>query len=531
MGHFGRDKTYDMLSTHYYWPKMKRHVERLCQRCTACLQAKSKANSYGLYTPLPIPYAPWSDISMDFVLGLPRTKHGHDSIFVVVDRFSKMAHFIPCNRTDDASHIANLFFREIVRLHGLPHSIVSDRDVKFTSYLWKTLMAKLGIQLKFSSASHPQTDGQTEVVNRSLSTLLRLLIKKNLKDWEDCIPHAEFAYNRAKHSTTGKSPFMVVYGFEPSTTLDLLPLPLHERVNMDIEKRAELMKTLHQQTRATIEQQVQRQADIMNKNKKARVFEEGDLVWIHLNKERFPQERRSKLKPRGDGPFKVLKRINDNAYIIDIPTSRYSVSKTFNVTDLSPYHGEEEEEAQESRTTLSQGGGSDTARPPDATTPTHPPTTSGPLTRARARAMQQKVNSLLSTLDLGTYLDGMLFTSDTLCVIRYIPQESPPDENQPRHEDEEKRSQPRREEEEKGRACAKPVAGPVCRTPRRAPRSMPDETPAAAGPHQNVPGGWPGLPGKRERERYYRSTKRYYRCCGTISVDPSHVSSVFERRL
>ena len=94
----------------------------------------------------------------------------------------------------------------------------------------------------------------------------------------------------------------------------------------------------------------------MNKNKKARVFEEGDLVWIHLNKERFPQERSSKLKPRGDGPFKALKRINDNAYIIDIPTSRYSVSKTFNVADLSPYNGEEDEEAQESRTTLPQGG-------------------------------------------------------------------------------------------------------------------------------------------------------------------------------
>ena len=231
-----------------------------------------------------------------------------------------MAHFIPCNRTDDASNVATLFFREIVRLHGLPKSIVSDRDVKFTSYLWKTLMAKLGIKLKFSTASHPQTDGQTEVVNRSLSSLLRLLVKKNLKGWEECIPHAEFAYNRARHSTTGKSPFMIVYGFEPSTTLDLLPLPLHERVNMDMEKRAEQMKKLHQETRATIEQQVTRQADKINMKKKERIFEEGDLVWIHLSKERFPQETNSKLKPRGDGPFRVLKRINNNAYIIDIPT-------------------------------------------------------------------------------------------------------------------------------------------------------------------------------------------------------------------
>jgi transposase InsO family protein len=122
---------------------------------------------------------------MDFVLGLPRTRYGHDSIFVVVDRFSKMAHFIPCNKADNASHVATLFFREVVRLHGIPASIVSDRDVKFMSYLWKSLMAKFGIKLLFSSSSHPQTDGQKEVFNRSLSTLLRALVKKNMKTWEE----------------------------------------------------------------------------------------------------------------------------------------------------------------------------------------------------------------------------------------------------------------------------------------------------------------------------------------------------------
>ncbi|KAK1595931.1 hypothetical protein QYE76_007781 [Lolium multiflorum] len=322
MGHFGRDKTLSMLSTHYYWPRMKRDVERLCNRCTTCLQAKSTSNPHGL----------------------PRTKHGHDSIFVVVDRFSKMAHFIPCHKSDDASHIASLFFREVVRLHGIPASIVSDRDVKFMSYLWKSLMAKFGVKLLFSSSSHPQTDGQTEVVNRSLSTLLRTLVKKNLKSWEDCLPHAEFAYNRAKHSTTLRSPFMIVYGFEPPTALDILPLPLHQRTNMDFDKRTTAMKKLHEETRATIQDHVLRQATRLNAKKKERVFEEGDLVWVHLRKERFPQERNSKLKPRGDGPFKVLKRINNNAYVIDIPTSKYLVSNTFNISDLSPHHGDEEEQ-------------------------------------------------------------------------------------------------------------------------------------------------------------------------------------------
>lgn len=112
-----------LLSDHFYWPKMRRDVERFVQRCTTCHKAKSKLNPHGLYTPLPTPSAPWEDISMDFVLGLPRTKKGKNSVFIVVDRFSKMAHFIPCHKSDDASHVADLFFREVVRLHAVPRRI------------------------------------------------------------------------------------------------------------------------------------------------------------------------------------------------------------------------------------------------------------------------------------------------------------------------------------------------------------------------------------------------------------------------
>jgi hypothetical protein len=365
------------------WPHMRRDVQRHIVCCIVCLKAKSRLNPHGLYTPLPIPHVPWEDISMDFVLGLPRSQRGRDSIFVVVDRFSKMAHFIPCHKSDDASQVADLFFTEIVRLHGVPKTIVSDRDTKFLNYFWKTLWAKHGTKLLFSTTCHPQTDGQTEVVNNTLSTMLRVVLKKNLKLWEDCLPHVEFAYNRAVHSTTNSCPFEIVYGFKPHTPMDLLPLPLLEQVNLDATKRSDLIKRLHAETRKNIEKKSTQYAKHANKGKKKVTFQPGDIIWLHLRKDCFPQQHKSKLSPRGDGPFKVLQKINYNAYKIELPPEYSNVSTTFNVKDFLPFVGEPE-----SRTTPSQEGEANedmlSIHSSSNETPLH---IAGPITRSRAKQL------------------------------------------------------------------------------------------------------------------------------------------------
>ncbi|KAI3789955.1 hypothetical protein L2E82_02762 [Cichorium intybus] len=354
-GHFGVTKTLEVLKEHFFWPKMLGDVTKIVGKCVTCHMAKSSFK-LGLYTPLPVPVRPWEDVSMDFIVALPRTQRGKDAIMVVVDRFSKMAHFVACHKTDDAINVADMYYKEIVRLHGIPKTIVSDRDSKFLSYFWNTLWRKVGTKLLFSTSHHPQTDGQTEVTNRTLGTLLRGLVSKTQKDWDVKLAHAEFAYNRSPTHATGRSPFEVVYGVNPYMPLDLIPLPKEELVHKDANNKLKSMMKLHEQVRDKIEATNAAYKQKSNKNKKARVFDEGDLVWVHMRKERFPSKRKNKLMPRAEGPYKIIARVNDNAYKVELPGG-YGVHATFNVGDLSPYL--DDDGLAELRSIPFKGGGDD----------------------------------------------------------------------------------------------------------------------------------------------------------------------------
>jgi hypothetical protein len=264
------------------------------------------------------------------------------------------------------------------------------------------LWAKLGTKLLFSTTCHPQTDGQTEVVNRTLSTMLRVVLKKNIEMWEECLPHVEFDYNRSLHSTTKMCPFEIIYGLLPRAPIDLMPLPSSEKLNFDAKQLAELMLKMHETTKENIERMnAKNKISSGDKGRKQLDFESGDLVWLHLRKERFPDLRKSKLMRRADGPFKVLEKIIENAYKVDLPAD-FGVSPTFNIADLTPYLGEEDE--LELRTTQMQEGEDDVdINTSDTSTPTHNQI-SGPITRARARQLNNQVSSFLASYS--SYLDN-----------------------------------------------------------------------------------------------------------------------------
>ncbi|KAI3760252.1 hypothetical protein L1987_50645 [Smallanthus sonchifolius] len=359
-GHVGRDRTLHLVQSSYFWPTMRKEVDRYVKRCRICQVSKGTATNAGLYMPLPVPSQPWNDISMDFVLGLPQTQRGNDSIFVVVDRFSKMVHFIPCKKTTDAVNVAQLFFRDVYRLHGLPSSIVSDRDTRFLSHFWRSLWKMVNTQLNFSSAYHPQTDGQTEVVNRSLGNLLRCLVGDHVKSWDQKLCQAEFAHNHAVNRSTRFSPFQVVYSAQPRGPLDLMSLPVPGSVPKKVKDFVEGLHEIHKDVHDNLVRANSKYKQVADQKRRHVEFEEGDFVWAVLTKDRFSVGEYNKLSAKKIGPVEIVEKINSNAYRLKLP-SHTRCSDVFNVKHLLPYYGDtsDDEGATDSRSNFFYPGGND----------------------------------------------------------------------------------------------------------------------------------------------------------------------------
>ena len=196
--HPGNNKMYQDLKQKFCWDNMKREIAQYISRCLTCQQVKAEHQKpAGLLIPLEVPEWKWEHITMDFVTGLPRTQKGHDAIWVIVDRLTKSAHFLAMNVKDSLPKLAKMYLEEIVRLHGVPASIVSDRDPRFVSRFWQQLQRALGSTLCLSTAAHPQTDGQSERTIQTLEDMLRACVLDFKGSWDQYLALIEFAYNNS----------------------------------------------------------------------------------------------------------------------------------------------------------------------------------------------------------------------------------------------------------------------------------------------------------------------------------------------
>jgi hypothetical protein len=255
--------------------------------------------------------------------------NNYDCVFVVVDRLSKQAHFIPLTRTASATTVASLFFREIFRHHGLPESIITDRDPRFVSAFWQTLFAHLGTQLNLSTAYHPQSDGQTERVNRSLGTFLRAYVAGRERTWDTYLTAAEVAYNNAPHASTGESPFFLTYGTHPTlpSTLPARPHPapyVQQLTDAISSAQEHLRRAQSTQTRSA------------DRHRRDLAFTPGDHVLLSTRNLRIRGRSYSKLGPLYIGPFVVAARVGNVAYRLTLPP-HLGVHPVFHISLLKPY--------------------------------------------------------------------------------------------------------------------------------------------------------------------------------------------------
>jgi hypothetical protein len=332
-GHPGRRKTLQLLRRHYWWPSMKTFINHYVDTCDLCCRTKTRRHlPYGTLKSLPIPTTPWSSISMDLIEFLPKS-YGFNSILVIVDRLTKMAIFLPTTTDLTAEALADLYVTHVFAKHGLPLNIISDRGSEFTSRFWRAFTDILGIKLQLSTAFDPETDGQTEQVNQVLEQYLRLYSDYQQTEWVKHLPLAEFAYNNSPHSSTTVSPFFANKGynprdnFTPSDTTINAPFADVYTAKLD-ELHSFLQQEIAKANEASAKAFDRKRSDIPSYNP-------GDMVWLSAKHIKTTRPTK-KLDHRFLGPFKILDKLSDHAFRLDLP-STMKIHNVFHIQLLEPY--------------------------------------------------------------------------------------------------------------------------------------------------------------------------------------------------
>ncbi|KAJ9543424.1 hypothetical protein OSB04_023131 [Centaurea solstitialis] len=340
--HPGSTKMYRDLKMNYWWPVMKLDVASYVEKCVTCLQVKAEHQKpYGSLQPLDIPEWKWEHITMDFVTKLPRTLRGHDTIWVIVDRLTKSAHFLEMRETLPLDQLAKLYIKEIVRRHGVPLSIVSDRDSRFTSQFWHGLQEGLGTKLKLSTAYHPQTDGQSERTIQTLEDMLRSCVIDFGGNWYTHLPLVEFAYNNSFHSSIGMAPFEALYGRKCRTPTCWLEAGEKQFAGPEIiQETADKVKGIRERLKAAQD----RQKSYADKKRRPVNFQVGERVMLKVSpwKGIIRFGKRGKLSPRFLGPFTILEKVGLQAYRLELPPEMDGIHPTFHVCYLRKCLAEEE---------------------------------------------------------------------------------------------------------------------------------------------------------------------------------------------
>jgi transposase InsO family protein len=330
-GHPGREKTLELVQRSYTWPGMSTFVKEYTNRCERCARMKpSNLAPPGKLRPLELPDIPWAEVTADFTTDLPLSK-GFDSILVVVDQFSKEVEFIPCNKTTTTLDTARLYLHNIWKNHGLPSSIVSDRGPQFASQVMRDLCKRLGIQPKLSTAFHPQTDGQTERMNRDLQQYLRLFTAEKQDEWVDWLPLAQFSYNTKKQASTQKSPFEVTRSYVPR-------MGFEQRITKApaAEKFTSIMQNTLAQTKANLEKAQDRMKAQADKHRSiAPKYQIGDKVWLSTDNLKVTCASK-KLTERWLGPYDITKTVGDNAVKLHLPKTM-CIHPVVNISRVRPY--------------------------------------------------------------------------------------------------------------------------------------------------------------------------------------------------